>query len=765
MSTRRSEKRDQADGLRRRSLATHEATFTRGRGRLIACARACGLALSALVMVTLAACTRTVEPPPEPPPPPPPPPEQVDQLDVFANVPVAGGQLLLDRPADLVSMRVDPLLADLQLRVAIDRDAIRIAWVGAEPEVGSHLRLSLDFGEESGSVPLILERLALADADGGDLGDAALELTDPEALEAAGTGLRVSSVDHASVANYELSPTFADYELGDLSADGAIDVRDALRLLKRVDDGLWTGFELYHSDLDGNDATDGQDLGRLLDKIVDPSLPASMIADPGEISFVQLDPATDRDGLVLIANAGRAPLGPVDWEVPNGIEWTEVGGIPGQSLALRLSLPEAARPGWLPGFMTIGHADQQASIRLGHLVVMVAGQSNATGVGQPLYGWPETPRPEVRLFGNDFYWRNAEEPMDDASDPLPDDVSQDSITLYSIGTRLGNLLYDATGFVTYLVPSTRNGSSMHQTDGWVIGTDVFDRSTLVGWTLFRARVSAGIETNPVGATSPGSEGGPPSVLVWYQGESDAASASVRDPFQKRTREVMDALQGELGVPVVYVQLASDHDAQANLKLHAVAELQREMETSFGTPSQARESYPFHMVPAYDLPRSDQIHLSAFGHRVLAERVQLAIREHVLGEPVDGTGPRRTELRWVDDQIYIGTTHELDAGPMDPAYFTVFEGPPDGQLDDIDGYGANTVGIEAVERDPDNPTGVRVTLSRVPSTTPYVRYMSPPNLYASATSPNSGTWEDLADGIVRAAAGGLPLPVFGPEPVD
>ena len=46
-----------------------------------------------------------------------------------------------------------------------------------------------------------------------------------------------------------------------------------------------------------------------------------------------------------------------------------------------------------------------------------------------------------------------------------------------------------------------------------------------------------------------------------------------------------------------------------------------------------------MVVAFDLPLGDGLHLSGEAKRILGLRFALAMRQHVYGEAVDGTGPR------------------------------------------------------------------------------------------------------------------------------
>lgn len=670
-------------------------------------------------------------------------------LDVVASSPVAGAYFEFTVPSGVVVSAVSPLRAGLSVLAEVVGDTVRLAWVADEARDGHQVRI--DFGTHGGFVdpPGLMNALVLASSDGPDLGAATLALEGSSAAVTSATPLIVDPVDHPS--DGTLQATFANHPLGDLDGDGSLTVRDALWLLERTSFGGWDDFERYHADLDADYTTDVDDLERLLAKLVDPELPARLHVKPSSVSFVQLDPDTAEDAIVLIANGGRLPLDWVD-SVPDGVADSLDGGITGQSAAIRLTLPEAERPGWLPGFYRVEHELDAVDVRVGNLVFLVAGQSNAVGIGNPLEGWPETPRDQVRMLGNDYVWRNASEPLDDATGQL-DTVSADpGFFFYSFGTRLGNLLYDNTGFPTYLIPAAKGSSTTTQ---WLQGGNL-DRNQLRGSANYRGQVSAGLQPNPVPQPTP-AEGGPVSAVLWYQGESDR---SLRASFVANTDTIMDGFAAALGAPTIAVQLATMCRLNDHARLHAVSELQRSLETGSGEP-EARPGY--HLVVAFDLPRSDCIHLSAFAQRVLAERIELAVREHVLGEAVDGTGPRLVSIQHSGDTVTLRTTHDLEPGVLDAGLFTVWDGAPAGSPDDEAIYAASAIPVLVAERSITDPTAVLLHLAAAVSD-PHVRYMAE---FSAQPGPESDEpsdpdlWDDVATGVIRAADGGLPLPAFGP----
>ena len=676
--------------------------------------------------------------------------EAADRFDLVASVPVAGGQFGFALPAATSVTSIVPLNERVALRRATTDGTVRVAWVGEGPSEGPLVRVVLDRVTDPAMIGLT-EGSAFASATAVDAGASSLRWRNIGDDNSA-VGSLLDDLPDAST-GAALSASFANYRLGDLDANGVLDARDALRWLERLQTGVWTAFESYHADLDGDEAIDADDLALLLDRLVDPTLPARLHVKPATLPFARLDPAAEGPGVILAANLGNRPFSDLSLgQVPSRTAVVVGGEIEGFALGLELKIPLADRLGWMPGFATIQDGSGETfDVRLGHLVVLVAGQSNAVGWGLPISGWPEVPNDRVRMLGNDYRWKDASEPLDDNTGQEEDDPSYDKEPKYSFGTRLGNLLHDATGFVTYLIPTAKGASKVSD---WLPRSDPLDPSNLFGSASFRGRVSAGLSVNPVLAQEYPSEGGPVNVLVWYQGESDAGQ---RRRFVEDTNAVMDRFMDMLDVPVIYAQLASHEQDLTNREQHAIGELQRGMETGFGRQPRQR----FHMVATYDLPRSDRIHLSAFAQRVLAERIDLAVRQHVLGEDVDGTGPRLESLSWSGMSIRIRTTHVLAAGTYDPAFFTVFDGPPAGELADVD-YGTNTIPIVEVSRDPSDTRSVLLELSRQPSAgrAPHVRYMPP-----AAVAPPS-TWNLIATNVVRAAGSGpggvgLPLPTFGP----
>ena len=679
------------------------------------------------------------------------PPVEADAFyEISSSQAVAAGQVVIAHGSGASMVTVKALQPHMSVSAATHGTSTVVAWVGGSARSGRQVQVGFSYSGAS-PTPELANAKAYVDAGGQDYGSN-LMLEGREGSAPDQSPLTVAGLDHPVDTATELLAEFADFRLGDVNADGSINALDALKVRDLANATSGNGHELFHSDLDGDYDTDADDVQLLLDKAVDPALPARLIVKPKRLDFVQLDPNAEGPGLVLAANGGNQELVGLGWD-GTVLSVTEVGGIAGQVAALQLGAPPDM--GWLPENLVISAADAgTATVKLGNLVILVAGQSNASGRGAPVTGWPETPNDNVRMLGNDYRWKAAQEPLDDDLDQ-EDTVSADTGARYSFGTYLGNLAYESLGYESYLIPAALGGSAM---TAWrPVG--VTNRESLFGSANFRALVSAGRQPNQVSNEHP-AEAGPVNVIVWHQGESENLEAE-RANYVSYTNEVMDTFYDQLGAHILYAQIGSHYkegspsSEQLNVKYHAVAELQRLME---GT------RHDFNMVVTYDLPRSDRHHLSAFGQRVFAERLDLALREHVFGEDIDGTGPRIVSRSYSGAEITITVDMPLEPGTLDKAYFTVWDGAPTGSLDDIEGssYYATVKLIQSVVVPVEAPDTIVITMAAVTSSTPYVRLMVPHGVLPGSDDPShSEVWETIHAGVPRSSESGLPLPVFGP----
>lgn len=600
----------------------------------------------------------------------------------------------------------------------------------------------------------------------------------------------------------ELEASFADFPLGDLDKDGTVAVKDALMVRRIVGGGVETdAFMRYHADLDGDYLVQISDVAAALKKAVDPTVPASLIVKPTRLTYV--DMVAGRP--VLVGNGGSEELAGLVFESDNprgdAFEGDVDEPLPGHSAVYTVADANDAF-GWL----RVSTMGSTSDVIVGNIVILVAGQSNASGQGKPAIpglqngsSWPE-----VRALTNDYRWLPAVEPLDSALNQSSfDPVSLDAEARVSPGVQAARLLnrgsgslgIEATDRYVYLIPAALGGSGLapNGSVGWYLGAaDLADtnRATLFGSAAYRGLVSAGLRDMPANAQSSeyDAEGGPVNAVFWYQGETDSRSPTPRRrDFAQHTAAVFDAFEAQFetagGRPaIIYAQLAShgwDPDYNGETVQFAeekdrmqmdIAERQRRMEEdaytgtpwlwpnyNFGTPR-----VNTYMVVTNDLPRSDRIHLSSSAQVRLAERIALAYQEHVLGMEVDGTGPRITGMMRSGNVVTVTFDREIveTTNPGVGGYagfFTAWNGPPDPQYPDSSPYGINNqLTIADVRRHPDNPRAVRLTLASTPSSQVYVRYMRPFEPTVTST---------YIEDVVRGQDSGLPLPSFGPLRVD
>ncbi len=252
-------------------------------------------------------------------------------------------------------------------------------------------------------------------------------------------------------------------------------------------------------------------------------------------------------------------------------------------------------------------------------VFIVAGQSNACGPGE-LTETNEQSHPAVLMFGSDYQWKTAYEPITDATNRI--DViancpwTPETVRGHGFALRACKDLVAADPATCRLIPAAGGGTSLAE---WQRHADPFDRSTLFGSMNYRRLVCS-----PEGITA----------LWWYQGESDSSSPT----FILDHRQFIASAREEIStdLPVIYAQLGSSPDSSYNSRLFDTGEKQRRMESGSGTPEEIEHH---HMVVTFDLPQLDQVHLDQGATKELGRRFALATRQHIFGEDIDGTGPR------------------------------------------------------------------------------------------------------------------------------
>jgi hypothetical protein len=228
---------------------------------------------------------------------------------------------------------------------------------------------------------------------------------------------------------------------------------------------------------------------------------------------------------------------------------------------------------------------------------ILAGQSNIAGRGEvPKAGQDANAR--VFVFGNDYHWRLAVEPIDDPSNQV-DKVSEDPDAGFSPALAFAtSLLEERPDMVIGLIPCARGGSSIYQ---W---RRSLSENTLYGSCLKRVRA----------ASTMGNVAG----VLFFQGEADAIapelyqeSALFPNEWGDRFVVLVNNWRNDLGLPelpVVFAQIGSNTEPDIFTNWAIVKEQQRSVEMPFCV-----------MITTDDLVLKDAVHFTPESYQIIGQR--------------------------------------------------------------------------------------------------------------------------------------------------
>jgi hypothetical protein len=268
--------------------------------------------------------------------------------------------------------------------------------------------------------------------------------------------------------------------------------------------------------------------------------------------------------------------------------------------AIGIPYPTSAAPGSPPNISSIEIPQEQ----WGELSLFIlAGQSN-------MVGWAPIPQeqrtdPRIYVFGNDYQWHIASEPVDNAYNQV-DQVSLDRSSGYgpslafaqaSMGHRPDQLIG--------LIPCAKNSSSIGQ---WQ--RNLSDQS-LYGSCLKRARAASTM--------------GHISGVLFFQGETDALDPNQYpnpEPSAFRWAELFVSFATDLrndlqepDLPVIFAQIGRNTAPEAFTNWEVV----KDQQLSVQMPVTA-------MITTDDLPLMDGLHFTTEGYQIIGERFASAYWE-------------------------------------------------------------------------------------------------------------------------------------------
>ena len=280
-------------------------------------------------------------------------------------------------------------------------------------------------------------------------------------------------------------------------------------------------------------------------------------------------------------------------------------------------------------------------------VWLAAGQSNMSGFSGALE--PREPeRDEVHLFGNDYSWKRASEPMDRSDDQV-DRVSLDN-PAHSLMLAFANTLNDSLQIPIAIIPSSLGGTNLH-TQWQRNDSRPDDRGTLYGSSVYR--VLAQSYEHPIAG------------VIWYQGESDVGNTATG--YRNLLRDLVDEWRADLQAPELIfgnVQLATNQFTNLD-QWTQIQEAQR---------AYALEDALSVVTPTVDQPRADSIHLNVSGYRVTGERLGRAVLVEHFGQALS-LPPQLVSIAFNNNQrrrVTLTYDKPIDGG-LEPSLYRVIDG--------------------------------------------------------------------------------------------
>jgi hypothetical protein len=238
-----------------------------------------------------------------------------------------------------------------------------------------------------------------------------------------------------------------------------------------------------------------------------------------------------------------------------------------------------------------------------HLFIL-AGQSNMSGRGDI----PQTaaaPNPRIYVFGNNYQWRLAAEPIDDPHDQV-DKVSEDKNAGYSPALSFAETIVERRPEMSIgLIPCAMDSTTIHDWE-----RNLSDK-TLYGSCLKRARA----------ASTMGSVAG----VLFFQGESDALDPKKNpdlllspDQWADKFTVLINDWRSDLGLPelpVVFAQIGTNTRPNRYPNWKAIQQQQSSVRLQFCK-----------MITTDDLALGDTVHFTTKSYQIIGKRFAEAYLE-------------------------------------------------------------------------------------------------------------------------------------------
>jgi hypothetical protein len=240
---------------------------------------------------------------------------------------------------------------------------------------------------------------------------------------------------------------------------------------------------------------------------------------------------------------------------------------------------------------------------------ILAGQSNMSGRGnipQPV----SVPNPRIYVFGNDYQWRLATEPIDDPHNQI-DKVSEDENAGFSPALPFATTILERhPEMLIGLIPCAMDSTTIYD---W--GRNLSDK-TLYGSCLKRVRTASTM--------------GSISAIFFFQGESDALDPKKNpelmlspDQWADKFAIFINDWRSDLGLtnlPAVFAQIGTNTRPNRYPKWGVIQEQQSSVRLPFCK-----------MIITNDLALTDTVHFTTESYQIIGERFAEAYLEILQGQ--------------------------------------------------------------------------------------------------------------------------------------
>ncbi len=228
---------------------------------------------------------------------------------------------------------------------------------------------------------------------------------------------------------------------------------------------------------------------------------------------------------------------------------------------------------------------------------ILAGQSNMSGMGELPKSDIET-NSQIYVFGNDYHWKLAQEPVDDPRNQV-DSVSVDNPAGFSPASSFATtILAQQTTWAIGLIPCAKGGSLIYE---W---RRSLDDNTLYGSCLKRVRAASVM--------------GEVAGVLFFQGEIDAVNPKEQprrtfSPHQwaNEFMVLMHSWRRDLGLsklPIVFAQIGTNTEPHRFINWQVVKAQQQKVQIPFSA-----------MITTDDLALKDYVHFTTDSYKVIGQR--------------------------------------------------------------------------------------------------------------------------------------------------